>query len=167
MSTGDSTSTGLRVVVVDPADTRAVAALRALVIEYVQTWYAPGQLFSGPDVALLAALPAPYGTPNARALLAVLDDVPVGCLLVCAAPGDPQALELRKLFVWPSARRSGAGRALLGAAAEFAASVGARRLALCVHADARPARELYLAAGFAETGVVTDGFVWMAARLPL
>jgi len=166
MSAHVSPDPGLRVVVVEHADADAIAGLRALVSEYVQTWYAPDQPLSDPDTALLATLPALLAATDSQALLAVLAGAPVGCLLVRPAPGDPGALEIRKMFVRPAARRSGAARALLGAASAFATSAHDRRLVLCVHADRRAARELYRSFGFAETGIDADGFVSMSACLP-
>ena len=57
---------------------------------------------------------------------------------------------LNDLFVDASARRSGAARGLLAAAAEFARQDGAARLMLETGRDNGPARALYRAAGWDE-----------------
>ncbi len=60
--------------------------------------------------------------------------------------------ELLDLGVVPEARRQGLGRALLDAALGRLAETGTRVLHLEVAEDNAPARALYAAAGFAETG---------------
>ncbi len=61
--------------------------------------------------------------------------------------------ELYNLAVRPDCRRRGAGRALLNAALEGAASRGARRMFLEVRRSNDAARALYKSAGFAVCGV--------------
>lgn len=60
---------------------------------------------------------------------------------------------LNDLFVAPPARRSGAGRALMEAARDFAASTGARRLVLSTAHTNREARALYESCGYNEDKV--------------
>jgi GNAT superfamily N-acetyltransferase len=55
---------------------------------------------------------------------------------------------LNDLFVAPAARRRGVGRALIGAAVEFARANGAAALSLQTAIDNREARSLYAAAGW-------------------
>jgi GNAT superfamily N-acetyltransferase len=55
---------------------------------------------------------------------------------------------LNDLFVTPTARRRGVGRALLGASREFAASTGAKRLVLSTAAANAEARALYESCGY-------------------
>lgn len=55
---------------------------------------------------------------------------------------------LNDLFVAPSARRRGVGRALLDAAREHAASTGAKRLILSTATTNREARALYESYGY-------------------
>lgn len=57
---------------------------------------------------------------------------------------------LNDLFVSPAVRRSGAGRALLDAAAQFAREDGAMGISLETMHDNAAARALYLAAGWNE-----------------
>lgn len=55
---------------------------------------------------------------------------------------------LNDLFVAPSQRRGGVGRALLRAAADFAEASGAIRLSLATAIDNRPAQALYESLGW-------------------
>jgi GNAT superfamily N-acetyltransferase len=64
---------------------------------------------------------------------------------------------LNDLFVTPSARRSGAGRALLDAAAEFARGQGAVRLTLSTEVSNKTAQALYEAEGWK---LQTDYYVY-------
>ncbi len=70
------------------------------------------------------------------------------------AAGRPDGAAVRVLGMWvdPSARGTGAGRALLDAVAAWAASLGAERLELSVTDRAPAAAALYRAAGFVATG---------------
>lgn len=134
--------------VVNPEDEAACAHIRALVEEYVRTWYPAAGDFSPADAELLAGLPYPYVAPSGGAFLAVVDGVPVGCLLALRLASDAAVVELRKMYTRPAFRRVGAGQALLAAAETHARDAGARRLTLSVHEDRIPARRMYEAAGF-------------------
>lgn len=65
---------------------------------------------------------------------------------------DPAEAGLWSLWVEPAARRSGAGRALVEAAAAWSAERGARRLVAWVAEGNLAARSFFVAAGFAPTG---------------
>ena len=67
---------------------------------------------------------------------------------------------LNDLFVAESARRSGAARALLDAAAEFAREQGAGGISLETTRDNGPARALYRKAGWSE-----DATQWYSMSL--
>ena len=58
--------------------------------------------------------------------------------------------EILNVVVDPSARRHGAGRALVAGALQFAGSRGVRRVFLEVRAGNLPAQRLYAASGFVE-----------------
>ncbi|MFK0192252.1 GNAT family N-acetyltransferase [Kitasatospora sp. NPDC090308] len=95
-------------------------------------------------------------------LLARLDGRPAGCAGVrtlAADPADPGAptvsgapgsAELKRLYVRPSARGHGLGRALLAAAEDAARALGRTRLRLDTMAEFAEARALYTAAGYAD-----------------
>ncbi|WP_282205053.1 GNAT family N-acetyltransferase [Kitasatospora fiedleri] len=101
-------------------------------------------------------------------LLARLDGRPAGCAGVrtlAADPADaadpavsgtpavsgaPGSAELKRLYVRPSARGHGLGRALLAAAEDAARALGHTRLRLDTMAEFAEARALYTAAGYAD-----------------
>lgn len=75
-----------------------------------------------------------------------------------ARPGE---LEVRMLAVLPTDRRSGAGRALMGACEELARARGRRRVVLSTEAGMRAAQRLYEGLGYRRTpdrDWVIDGF---------
>ncbi|RAJ35828.1 acetyltransferase (GNAT) family protein [Kitasatospora sp. SolWspMP-SS2h] len=94
-------------------------------------------------------------------LLARLDGRPAGCAGVrtldtdpadpgTPAAGTPGSAELKRLYVRPSARGHGLGRALLAAAEDAARALGHTRLRLDTMAEFAEARALYTAAGYAD-----------------
>ncbi len=79
------------------------------------------------------------------------DDVGLACVI--QEPGaDERDRHLVSFWVRPGSRRRGAGRALLDAAARWAASDGATRLTLWLVQGTTAAAAVYRAAGFAPTG---------------
>ena len=71
---------------------------------------------------------------------------------------NAHVLAVDGLAVAPEARRRGAARALLDAAADEARRRGARRLTLRVLGPNTAARRLYAASGFVEEGVLREEF---------
>ncbi len=65
---------------------------------------------------------------------------------------DPVVVELVSMWTDPSSRRSGTARLLIDAVVEWATDLGAERLDLWVTRGNEPARLLYEATGFTETG---------------
>jgi ribosomal-protein-alanine N-acetyltransferase len=98
-----------------------------------------GGMWSEADFALQLSLPGCFGL-----LLG-----PHGLLLARVAA---QEAEILTFAVVPEARRQGAGRALLRAAAAESAARGAADLFLEVAESNTPARALYAAEGFAPVG---------------
>jgi GNAT superfamily N-acetyltransferase len=68
-----------------------------------------------------------------------------------AGPDDP-AVHLVGMWVAPDARGTGAGRLLVAAVLDWAATTGARAVRLTVVDDNAAARNLYARMGFRETG---------------
>lgn len=95
-----------------------------------------------------------YGRLMARdsvLFIAIADDAPVGFTQLYpsfTSTGMRRIFILNDLFVTPAARGSGAGRALLRAAAAFARGEGAARLSLSTARDNTTAQRLYEAEGY-------------------
>ena len=100
--------------------------------------------FQGFDQELLA-LPGIYAPPRGRLLLEP------GCGCVGIHELEPRCAEMKRLFVRPAARGTGAGRRLAVAAIDAARSLGYQRLRLDTIASTMgPAVSLYRSLGFDE-----------------
>jgi ribosomal-protein-alanine N-acetyltransferase len=128
------------VTTVAPLGAEGAALLAAL--------HAAGIGEAGPawDEATFAGLLA---LPGRTALVASGTGGPAGFILLGQAADEA---EIITLAVLPQARRQGAARALVRAAAAHAAASGAARLFLEVAEDNAPARALYAGAGFVPVG---------------
>ncbi|MEO8486615.1 MAG: GNAT family N-acetyltransferase [Betaproteobacteria bacterium] len=155
---------------------RDLALARALFEEYA-SGLAIDLAFQGFDEEL-ATLPGKYGPPLGRLLLAGATDVPAGCVALRPLDPPPEALggmraapigEVKRLFVQPRARGTGAGRALAAAIIDAARAIGYRTLCLDTLETMREARALYESLGFARTGRYgghpIDGIVYYAMTL--
>ncbi len=87
--------------------------------------------------------------PSVSALLILSGGVPAGFVL--AQCGADEA-EILNISVAPAARRMGLGSQLIISLSQQLRDSGIRKLFLEVAADNRPARSLYRALGFEETG---------------
>ena len=108
------------------------------------------------SAAIPARLAALERSDVAAALVAELDGDVIGVATVHVVPAihssRPAAL-LTALVVAETARGDGAGRALVGAAEEWARSRGAERIAVTSGAQRTDAHEFYERIGYARTGV--------------
>ena len=132
-----------------PADTgAAIETVRTLLLEYVASLGPHAALRRFPDE--LAGLPGRYAPPAGALFLSVdIQDQPVGCVAV--GPLDqPGACELKRLFVRPGARGTGAGHALARVANAIAARAGYAEVLLDTMPHMAEAQALYRALGFAE-----------------
>ena len=115
-------------------------ALRAVFREYF-AWLGPEGWFSDIE-AELAALPGGYD-----AILVARDGEEVaGC--VALRPLEDGACEMKRLYVRPSARGTGTGRALVEASIARAQELGYATMRLDTLPTMDAARALYLALGF-------------------
>lgn len=97
----------------------------------------------------LGDLPSSYGPPDGAARLVRGDDgVAVG--VVGVRRFDEHDAELKRMYLEPAARGTGAGRALAEAAIEAARSLGYRRLLLDTVSRLATAIAIYEALGFVE-----------------
>ncbi|MDR3449335.1 MAG: ribosomal protein S18-alanine N-acetyltransferase [Alphaproteobacteria bacterium] len=97
----------------------------------------------------LAQIGQSFALPTTRGWLASESGQPIGFLLCQISGGESEILTF---CVASSARRKGAGRALLAAAMEEARAKGACRMFLEVASDNLAAASLYEKAGFRVTG---------------
>ena len=97
----------------------------------------------------LAGLPGDYGAPGGCLLVAHDGTNAIGCVALRPLAGDDsRAGEVKRLYLRPDARGSGAGRALAVAVIERARAAGYRTLKLDTLASMRAARTLYASLGF-------------------
>ncbi len=121
-----------------------IAAVRALMLEY-QALLGVDLCFQGFD-AEVRDLPGSYAPPRGRLLLATLDGSAVGCVALHEA-GWPRA-EMKRLFVRPSGRGLGLGRALVSAVLAQAAAIGYTEVVLDTLPSMAEAQQLYERVGF-------------------
>jgi ribosomal protein S18 acetylase RimI-like enzyme len=135
-----------------PADSAEfIAQVRGLFREYSTM---PGVVACLDDFEReVASLPGAYGPPGGTLLLAVDDgagnrEAAVGC--VALRKWEEGACEMKRLYVRPEFRGSGAGRALVKDLIAIARSMGYERMLLDTLPSMRPAHELYRSLGFRE-----------------
>lgn len=89
---------------------------------------------------------------DVRAYLAVMDDQPVGYIVLTRSPlsflTDSPCVSIDQIFVARDARRGGAAHALLNAAATYADRLGADQIASSVPTQGREANRFYARLGF-------------------
>lgn len=89
---------------------------------------------------------------DVRALLAIVDERPVGYVVLSQRPMsfliDSPCVSIEQIFVAQEARRSGAARALVNAAAQYADQLGAEQIASTVPAQGREANRFFARLGF-------------------
>jgi ribosomal protein S18 acetylase RimI-like enzyme len=102
----------------------------------------------------LAGLPGDYGAPGGSLLLARQAGVVLGC--IAAQPLDDETIEMKRLFVAPTARHHGAGRALAEELLTRARAGGYRRMMLDTSVRQTEAIALYRSLGFVECEAYHD-----------
>jgi GNAT superfamily N-acetyltransferase len=125
---------------ISDAGPEGVEVIRELFAEYSASLGRYGW-FAGFDEEL-AALPGGY----AALLVARVDGEPVGCVALKRLPDD--ACEMKRLYVRPSHRGTGIGRALVEASIVRARELGHRVLRLDTLPSMDTARALYASLGF-------------------
>ena len=101
----------------------------------------------------VAGLPGKYAEPEGRLGLALLDGRPAGC--VAFRKIDSGTCEIKRLYVRPEARGSGAGRRLLDWAVDQARLAGYRTMVGDTLPVMEAALRLYDRYGFERTGPYT------------
>lgn len=124
-----------------------LAAVRALFAAHAEAIHVP--ICQADLNREIEALPGPYAGDEAWVLLALADDVPLGCVALKGRPDG--VVKMARLYVTPAVRRRGIGRALaLGAIVEGQAR-GYRHMVLYTLPEWRAARALYVELGFERT----------------
>ncbi len=137
-----------------PADNDGrISAARALFLEYAGSLEV--DLCFQDFEAEMARFPADYAAPDGALLLAVQAGHPVG--VVGLRPLSEGCCEMKRLYVVPSARASGAGRELARAIIRTGKQLGYRAMRLDTLTDLmQPAIALYRSLGFEEIAAYND-----------
>jgi len=100
----------------------------------------------------LSNLPGPYAPPRGTLLLALADGHPAGCcaLRPLDEVDEPNASEMKRLYVRPAFRRFGLGRQLVEATLDAGRRLGYAAILLDTLDDMEAARTLYEDLGFEE-----------------
>ena len=157
--------TGTRILLRAAMSGPEVETARALFLEY--------QASLGIDLEFqafsqeVAALPGGYAPPDGVLLLAILDGDVAGCVGVRRFDGT--RCEMKRLYVRPAARRSGAGRLLAARAMACGRELGYACMLLDTLPSMTRAQALYAALGFRDVPAYRDnpiaGTRYMEARL--
>jgi putative acetyltransferase len=130
------------------ASPRDLASVRTLFEEYAQEVDAPA-CFGGFGREL-ETLPGEYAPPGGALFLALGAGQPAGCAALRRV--DAATGEMKRLYVRPAFRRSGAGRELAQAVVAAARETGYARLVLDTLPSMAQAQALYRSLGFRPTG---------------
>ena len=105
----------------------------------------------------LAGLPGQYAPPSGDLLVARVNGEAAGCVALRAL--DQSTLEMKRLYVRPSARGTGLGKLLVEAAISTARENGYVELRLDTLASMTSAQRLYLSLGFVEIPPYGNAFL--------
>jgi GNAT superfamily N-acetyltransferase len=131
-------------VVIRPVRSDELAAVRTLLGEYAATL---PDVLGLPDFEVeLQALPGVYAPPRGALLVAVRDDQPGG--MVAMRPFESDICEMKRLYLRPALRGTGAGRSLVAAVIQAGRDAGYRRMRLDTLPTMPAARRLYAEFGF-------------------
>lgn len=133
--------------IVEAVSPQDISSVRELFEEYARAVNAP-ECFEGFGREL-QALPGEYAAPGGALLLALDAGQPVGCAALRRI--DAATGEMKRLYLRPAFRGSGAGRALAQAVIDAARGAGYIRLVLDTLPHMGEAQALYRSLGFRPT----------------
>ena len=122
-----------------------IGHIRALMLSYITSL--DFDLSSQNVQVEIGRLPGEYQPPTGELLLALHNDEPIGCVALHAIGLESHA-EVKRLFVRPEARGTGAGRELLKAVTKVAKDLGYERVMLDTMPTMTAAIGLYERLGF-------------------
>ena len=128
----------------DAQDAHDMQSVRVLLREY-QRALGVDLCFQGFE-AELAQLPGGYAAPYGRLLLAMRDADVLGCIALQRV--DDERGEMKRLYVRPSARGTGLGRALVKRILDEARTIGYREIVLDTLPSMIEAQRMYEGFGF-------------------
>ena len=128
------------------ATTADLEAVQGLFREY-QSLEEVDLCFQGFD-AEVRGLPGHYAPPKGRLIVAVSDQVPVGCVALRAV--DDSRCEMKRLFVRPIARGKGVGKSLLSFILDEARVIGYSEMVLDTLPTMIDAQRMYEESGFSD-----------------
>ncbi len=122
---------------------------------YPEDWAIIAAFWKNQDVpGQLARLLTLFAPPSAECLLARLNGAPVGTVMT--KPHSADMCEMNRMFVRPSARGHGVGRALVSELLVAARGLGYHRMMLVAAAHHTEALALYRSFGFTEDPNLPD-----------
>jgi ribosomal protein S18 acetylase RimI-like enzyme len=121
-----------------------IATVRELLLEYRDS-LGVDFCFQGVETEV-RNLPGGYAPPGGRLFLAANDGIPVACVALRAAGGARS--EMKRLFVRPTARGLGVGRALVSLVLDEARAIGYSEVVLDTLPSMAEAQRLYEQFGF-------------------
>jgi putative acetyltransferase len=138
------------IALVTPSTPEDIAAVRQIFTEYAQSLNV--DLCFQDFEAELELLPGEYAAPRGALLLAMVDQQVAGCcaLRPLDSADDPNASEMKRLYVRPAYRRLGLGRQLAEAILDAARQFDYSCVLLDTLDEMETARALYEDLGFEE-----------------
>lgn len=137
-----------------PTTIRVLESHHQKELEHVRQFFRNYAAWLGVDLCFqnfdreMSNLPGKYAAPDGRLFFAEVDGKPAGCAGV--RPFSEGVCEMKRLYVDPSMRGRGVGRALALAAISSAKEIGYRRILLDTLPAMRIAVKLYRELGFKE-----------------